>query len=302
MNSKEGSTRVLKNAHVCKERERLIMNMEIRYSNHPSDSKKYDTNQLREHYLVESVFEEGKIRLIYSHNDRIIFGGITPIDESLKLGVCKELGTDYFLERRELGIINVGGEGKIVVDGTEYNMKNRDGLYVGQGTKSVEFISLDSNNPAKFYINSSPAHKSYPTVKIDIEKANPVRLGDQETVNKRTIYQYVHPAVCDSCQLVMGLTILEPGNVWNTMPCHTHERRMEVYLYLDLPEDDCVMHFMGEGTETRHIVVRNEQAVISPSWSIHSGAGTRNYAFIWGMCGENKTFNDMDTIAIKDLK
>lgn len=278
------------------------MKMEIRYSNHPKDSKKYDTEELRENYLVESIFEENEINLVYSQNDRIIFGGITPTVEALKLGVCKELGTDYFLERRELGVINVGGPGKIIVDGIEYEMKQRDGLYVGQGAKNVEFISENSEVPAKFYVNSAPAHKSYKTVKIDLEKANKVKLGDQETVNKRIIYQYVHPAVCESCQLVMGLTILEPGNVWNTMPCHTHERRMEVYLYLDLPEDQCVMHFMGEGKETRHIVTRNEQAIISPSWSIHSGCGTKNYSFIWGMCGENQTFNDMDTIDIKDLK
>lgn len=278
------------------------MKMEIRYSNHPKDSKKYDTEELRENYLVESIFEENEINLVYSQNDRIIFGGITPTVEALKLGVCKELGTDYFLERRELGVINVGGPGKIIVDGIEYEMKQREGLYVGQGVKNVEFISANPEAPAKFYVNSAPAHKSYKTVKIDIEKANPVKLGDQETVNKRTIYQYVHPAVCESCQLVMGLTILEPGNVWNTMPCHTHERRMEVYLYLDLPEDQCVMHFMGEGKETRHIVTRNEQAIISPSWSIHSGCGTKNYSFIWGMCGENQTFNDMDTIDMKDLK
>lgn len=278
------------------------MKMEIRYSNHPKDSKKYDTEELRENYLVESIFEENEINLVYSQNDRIIFGGITPTIEALKLGVCKELGTDYFLERRELGVINVGGPGKIIVDGVEYEMKQRDGLYVGQGVKNVEFISENSEVPAKFYVNSAPAHKSYKTVKIDLEKANKVKLGDQETVNKRTIYQYVHPAVCESCQLVMGLTILESGNVWNTMPCHTHERRMEVYLYLDLPEDQFVMHFMGEGKETRHIVTRNEQAIISPSWSIHSGCGTKNYSFIWGMCGENQTFNDMDTIDMKDLK
>lgn len=278
------------------------MKMEIRYSNHPDDSKHYDTETLRKHYLVEQVFIDDEINLVYSHNDRIIFGGITPVKETLKLGVSKELGTSYFLERRELGVINVGGEGKIITDGVEYDLKYRDGLYVGQGTKNVEFISIDSKNPAKFYINSAPALKSYPTVKIDLEKANKVKCGDSLNLNKRTINQYVHPAVCDSCQLVMGLTILEPGSAWNTMPCHTHERRMEVYLYLDIPEDQCVMHFMGEGQETRHIVMKKEQAVISPSWSIHSGVGTQNYSFIWGMCGENKTFDDMDTIAIKDLR
>jgi len=278
------------------------MNMEIRYSNHPEDSKKYDTETLRRHYLVEKVFIEDEVNLVYSHNDRIIFGGITPVKEILKLGVSKELGTDYFLERRELGVINVGGEGTIIVDGTEYNIKYRDGLYVGQGVRNVEFTSIDSKNPAKFYINSAPALKSYSTVKIDLEKANKIKTGDSFTLNKRTINQYVHPAVCESCQLVMGLTILEPGSAWNTMPSHTHERRMEVYLYLDLPHDQCVMHFMGEAQETRHIVMKNEQAVISPSWSIHSGVGTQNYSFIWGMCGENQTFDDMDHIKIEDLK
>ena len=278
------------------------MNLEIRYSNHPDDSKHYDTETLRKHYLVEKVFVADEINLVYSHNDRIIFGGATPIKETLKLGVCKELGTEYFLERRELGVINVGGEGTIVVDGTEYILKYRDGLYVGQGAKNIEFTSVDEKNPAKFYINSAPALKSYPTVKIDLEKANKVKCGDEVNMNKRTINQYIHPAVCDSCQLVMGLTILEPGSGWNTMPAHTHERRMEVYLYLEVPEDQAVIHFMGQGQETRHIFMKSEQAVISPSWSIHSGIGTQNYSFIWGMCGENQTFDDMDHIEIKDLR
>lgn len=278
------------------------MEMEIRYSNHPDDSKHYTTEQLRKHYLVEKVFIEDKINLVYSHNDRIIFGGVTPIKGALKLGVCKELGTDYFLERRELGVINVGGAGTIVVDGEEFSLNYRDGLYVGQGAKDVEFRSLDETNPAKFYVNSAPALVHYPNVLINLEKANKVHLGDTNTVNKRTINQYIHPAVCESCQLVMGLTILEPGSVWNTMPAHTHERRMEVYLYLDVDADQCVMHFMGQQEETRHIAMHNEQAVISPSWSIHSGCGTKNYSFIWGMCGENKTFDDMDNIRIQDLK
>ncbi len=278
------------------------MDMEIRYSNHPDDSKHYDTETLRKHYLVEKIFIEDEVKLVYSHNDRIIFGGITPVKDTLRLGVSKELGTDYFLERRELGVINVGGEGIIVTDGEGYKMQYRDGLYVGQGVKNIEFTSIDPKNPAKFYINSAPALKSYPTVKIDLEKANKIKCGDSINLNKRTINQYIHPTVCQSCQLVMGLTILEPGSAWNTMPCHTHERRMEVYLYVDIPENQCVMHFMGQGQETRSIVVRKEQAVISPSWSIHSGVGTQNYSFIWGMCGENQTFDDMDTIEIKDLK
>ena len=212
------------------------------------------------------------------------------------------MGVDYFLERRELGIINIGGKAIITIDGTEYELKEKDGLYVGKGNKEVSFKSVNPEEPAKLYINSVPAHKEYETVKIDIEKANPVRLGDNKTLNKRTIYQYVHPNVCESCQLLMGLTMLEPGNAWNTMPCHTHERRMEVYFYFDMDEDTRVFHLMGEPTETRHLVVKNEECVISPSWSIHSGVGTSNYTFIWGMCGENKTFDDMDHISMDILR
>ena len=276
--------------------------MNNRYANHPSDSKKYDTNQLREHYMVEEIFIDDKIELTYSHVDRIIFGGIKPVNESLKLEAGKSMGVDYFLERREMGVINVGGEGKVLIDGEEFTLNNKDGLYIGKGNKDIIFKSLNSENPAKFYINSVPAHKEYKTVKIEIEKANPVKMGDNSTLNKRTIYQYVHPNVCESCQLLMGLTILEPGSAWNTMPCHTHERRMEVYFYFDMEEDTRVIHLMGEPTETRHLIVKNEQAIISPSWSIHSGVGTSNYTFIWGMCGENQTFTDMDHIPMEVLR
>ncbi len=276
--------------------------MDIRYANHPNDSKKYTTEELRKHYLVEEIFSKDNICLAYSHVDRIIFGGAMPINEILKLTAGKEMGVDFFLERREMGVINVGGEGTITLDGKEFEMKSQDGIYIGMGIKEVTFKSKDSLNPAKFYINSVPAHKSYPTVKIDINDANPVRLGDEANLNKRTIYQYVHPNVCKSCQLLMGLTKLEPNNAWNTMPCHTHERRMEVYFYFDMKEDTRVFHFMGEVNETRHIVMKNEQATISPSWSIHSGVGTSNYTFIWGMCGENQTFDDMDHVAMADLK
>ena len=276
--------------------------MNNRYANHPSDSKKYDTNQLREHYMVEEIFIDDKIELTYSHVDRIIFGGIKPVNESLKLEAGKSMGVDYFLERREMGVINVGGEGKVLIDGEEFTLNNKDGLYIGKGNRDIIFKSLNSENPAKFYINSVPAHKEYKTVKIEIEKANPVKMGDNSTLNKRTIYQYVHPNVCESCQLLMGLTILEPGSAWNTMPCHTHERRMEVYFYFDMEEDTRVIHLMGEPTETRHLIVKNEQAVISPSWSIHSGVGTSNYTFIWGMCGENQTFTDMDHIPMEVLR
>ena len=276
--------------------------MRNRYANNPKDSKRYDTEELRENYLVEDIFKDDQIELVYSHVDRIIFGGIKPVYKELKLEAGKEMGVDYFLERRELGIINIGGKAIVTIDGTEYELKEKDGLYVGKGNKEVSFKSINPEEPAKLYVNSVPAHKEYETVKIDIEKANPVRLGDNKTLNKRTIYQYVHPNVCESCQLLMGLTMLEPGNAWNTMPCHTHERRMEVYFYFDMGEDTRVFHLMGEPTETRHLVVKNEECVISPSWSIHSGVGTSNYTFIWGMCGENKTFDDMDNIPMDVLR
>ena len=276
--------------------------MRNRYANNPKDSKRYDTEELRENYLVKDIFKDDQIELVYSHVDRIIFGGIKPVYKELKLEAGKEMGVDYFLERRELGIINIGGKAIVTIDGTEYELKEKDGLYVGKGNKEVSFKSVNQEEPAKLYVNSVPAHKEYETVKIDIEKANPVRLGDNKTLNKRTIYQYVHPNVCESCQLLMGLTMLEPGNAWNTMPCHTHERRMEVYFYFDMDEDTRVFHLMGEPTETRHLVVKNEECVISPSWSIHSGVGTSNYTFIWGMCGENKTFDDMDHISMDILR
>ena len=276
--------------------------MRNRYANNPKDSKRYDTEELRENYLVEDIFKDDQIELVYSHVDRIIFGGIKPVYKGLKLKAGKEMGVDYFLERRELGIINIGGKAIVTIDETEYELKEKDGLYVGKGNKEVSFKSVNPEEPAKLYVNSVPAHKEYETVKIDIEKANPVRLGDNKTLNKRTIYQYVHPNVCESCQLLMGLTMLEPGNAWNTMPCHTHERRMEVYFYFDMDEDTRVFHLMGEPTETRHLVVKNEECVISPSWSIHSGVGTSNYTFIWGMCGENKTFDDMDHISMDILR
>lgn len=277
------------------------MQLKTRYSNHPNDVKHYTTEELREHFLISEVFLPDEINLTYSHNDRIIAGGAMPIHQELKLAAAKELASNYFLELREMGVINIGGNGAIVLDGKEYAMNYQDGIYIGRGTKEVIFKSLDPQKPAKFYINSCPAHKTYPTVYIPLEKANKVALGNDENLNKRVINQYVHPAVCESCQLCMGMTILAPNNVWNTMPTHTHERRMEVYIYFNLPEDDYVIHLMGQPNETRHIIVRNEQAVISPSWSIHSGVGTRNYTFIWGMCGENQTFTDMDHIPMKEL-
>ncbi|MGL4453194.1 MAG: 5-dehydro-4-deoxy-D-glucuronate isomerase [Sarcina sp.] len=276
--------------------------MDIRYANHPEDSKKYTTEELRRHYLMEEVFKKDEISLTYSHVDRIIFGGVKPISKKVGLKAGKEMGVNFFLERREMGVINIGGEGIIILDGISYEMNQYDGLYVGMGVKEVIFKSISEENPAKFYINSAPAHKTYPTVKIEFSNANPVKLGEKKSLNERTIYQYVHPAVCESCQLLMGLTMLEPENAWNTMPCHTHERRMEVYFYFNMEDNTRVFHFMGEPEETRHLVIKNEQALISPSWSIHSGVGTSNYTFIWGMCGENQTFDDMDLVAMDKLK
>jgi 4-deoxy-L-threo-5-hexosulose-uronate ketol-isomerase len=278
------------------------LKLNIRYNNHPEDSKSYDTSKLRERYLIETIFEKDDIVLTYSHHDRIIAGGVMPVEKEVLLPVTKDLGTSFFLERREMGIINIGGAGYLVLDGKKIAMAESDGIYIGSGTKEVLFGSLDSKNPAKFYVNSAPAHHPYPTVHIPFSKANPNKWGSPKTLNERTIYQYVHPAVCESCQLVMGMTILSEGSAWNTMPCHTHERRMEVYFYFDMAEDTRVFHLMGEKDETRHLVVKNEQAVISPSWSIHSGVGTSDYTFIWGMCGENKTFDDMDFVKMSELK
>jgi 4-deoxy-L-threo-5-hexosulose-uronate ketol-isomerase len=276
--------------------------LDIRYANHPDDSKHYTTEELRKHYLIENVFVKDDISLTYSHQDRMIAGGAYPVTKALKLEAGDALRTKYFLERRELGVFNIGGDGKITLDGKEYILHKTDCLYVGMGTKDVVFESLDSKNPAKFYMCSSPAHKSYPTVYLPIEKARKVPTGDQEHLNCRTINQFIHSDVLDTCQLSMGLTILAPGNAWNTMPSHTHERRMEVYFYFELGEDDVVFHLMGQPQEIRTIVIKNEQAVISPSWSIHSGFATKSYAFIWGMCGENKAYDDMDVIKSTDLK
>ena len=276
--------------------------MDIRHASNPCDAKHYTTERLRDEFLIETLFVADEITMTYSHIDRIIAGGIMPVSKGLSPKADKELGVDYFLERRELGVINIGGPGRITLDGTVYEMNPRDAIYVGMGSKELLFESTDKANPAKFYFNSCPAHKTYDTVKIDIAKAQKRKLGTPETANVRTINQIIHPDVCKTCQLTMGMTALEPGSVWNTMPSHTHGRRMEVYLYFDLPDDAVVFHMMGEPDETRHIVMHNEQAVSSPSWSIHSGVGTSNYTFIWGMCGENQTFDDMDDIAMYDLK
>lgn len=280
--------------------------MIVREPSNSKDAKHYTTDRLREEFLIQDLFLPGKITRVYSHIDRIITIGVCPLDIPVLLDqdfdVKKSLGTSSFLERRELGVINVGGKGVITVDGTRYELKSQDGLYIGMGAAQVSFESEQADQPAKFYTLSAPAHKTYPNVHIDINKAKQVPMGDDATSNKRTIFQYLHPEVLETCQLCMGLTKLAPGSVWNTMPCHTHERRMEVYFYFNLPEDGVVFHMMGEPSETRHIIVRNDEAIISPSWSIHSGCGTTAYNFIWGMVGENKTFTDMDHVNMKDIQ
>jgi len=276
--------------------------MDIRYAIHPDHLKSLDTDATRRHFLVERLFEEDRVNLVYSHIDRIIVGGVCPVQETLRLEVTKGLGVEYFLQRREMGIINIGSQGAVLVDGTEYLVEKRECLYVGMGCKGVSFKSIDKKDPAKFYFNSTPAHAAYPVVKVSKNNAQQVRLGTPEKANIRTINQLVHPSVLKSCQLVMGMTELAPSSVWNTMPSHTHDRRMEVYFYFDLPDDAVVFHLLGEPGETRHIVVRNEQAVITPSWSIHSGVGTGSYTFIWGMAGENQTFTDMDDVPMSVLR
>ena len=289
------------------------MKFDIRYANHPDDSKKYDTTELRDKYLIEKLFEADDILLTYSHQDRIIAGGAMPVKKTLSLGTFKELATNYVLERREMGVINVGGAGVITLDGKKYDIGFKEGIYIGMGTKQVEFSSKNEKQPAKFYINSSPAHKTYPTVKIvkpvegvpapeGVKYCVQRHLGTLEGINKRTINQFIIGDVCESCQLAMGMTELAEGSAWNTLPSHTHERRMEVYMYFEVPADQAVIHLMGKPDETRHIIMHNEQAVISPSWSIHSGVGTHNYTFIWGMCGENQAYDDMDNIATPDLR
>jgi 4-deoxy-L-threo-5-hexosulose-uronate ketol-isomerase len=275
--------------------------MEIRTASSPKDVKHYTTERLREEFLIQNLFVPNEIKLVYSHIDRIITGAAVPLSP-LTLTAGEEIRAEYFLQRREMGIINIGGKGTVTIDGTVYELENKYGIYIGMGSKDIVFNSADTSNPAKFYINSAPAHKTYPTVLIKPEDCAFVELGSLETSNHRTIRKYILPGQVESCQLVMGMTSLKPGSVWNTMPCHTHDRRMEVYLYFEMPEDALVFHYMGEPNETRHIVMRNEEAVISPSWSIHSGSGTQAYTFIWGMVGENQDFDDMDGTAMSDIK
>lgn len=286
--------------------------MELRTASSPRDVKHYTTERLREEFLIQGLFAENEIKMVYSHIDRIITGAAMPVGKELKLTAGDELRADYFLERREMGVINIGGDGVITIDGKKYNVSFKEGMYIGMGARDISFESKDGSNPAKFYLNSAPAHKAYPTVLIKpegsledgvviIKDENKVELGSLEESNHRVICKYILPGQVESCQLVMGMTQLKPGSVWNTMPCHTHDRRMEVYLYFEMPEDAVVMHYMGEPNETRHIVMRNEEAVISPSWSIHAGSGTQAYTFIWGMVGENQAFDDMDGVEMKDL-
>ena len=279
-----------------------LSKIEIRCATNPKDIKTLTTDELRNEFHISKLFTRDNIRMVYSHIDRIITAGIMPVYEELKLEGSKELCADYFLQRREMGCINIGGKGIISIDGADYEMNPRDGIYIGMGNKEISFKCIDIENPPKFYVSSCPAHTSYPTVKIDITKAKKVPCGSVEECNKRVINQYIHPEVIKSCQLAMGLTELEGGSNWNTMPSHTHDRRMEVYLYLDMKDNDAVFHMMGEPNETRHIIMHNEEAVISPSWSIHSGVGTKAYSFIWSMCGENQEFTDMDFIETKNLR
>lgn len=274
---------------------------ETRYASSPQAVKKYDTQELRDEFLIPNLMEAGKIKLTYTHYDRYIAGGAVPKAE-LKLETIDPLKSSYFLERREIGIINVGAKGSVSVDGEIYEMNHKDALYIGKGIKEVVFKSYDAQNPAKFYINSAPAHKTFPTKKVSLAEANKIELGSLETANHRTVSQMLIGGIVTTCQLQMGMTELKKGSVWNTMPAHVHDRRMEVYFYLDVPENQAVCHFMGQPQETRHIWMHNHQAVISPPWSIHSGSGTSNYTFIWGMAGENLDYNDMDVAKITDLK
>ena len=280
--------------------------MDIRYSASQRDFKRYTTEETRAEFLIEKLFVADEILATYSHVDRMVVFGCMPVSEAVPLdkGIdcMKNFGTNYVLERRELGIFNLGGEGSVEVDGEVYNLAFKDCLYVTKGHKSVVFKSKDKANPAKFYMISAPAHKVCKTTFLSIADAQKKPVGDNATANKRVINQFIHPDVLETCQLSMGLTELDPGNVWNTMPAHTHERRSEIYYYFNIAENQAVFHMMGEGDETRHILVQNDQAVISPSWSIHAGCGTANYTFIWAMCGENLTFDDMDHIAISDLR
>ncbi|MFS2223693.1 5-dehydro-4-deoxy-D-glucuronate isomerase [Pantoea sp. B65] len=278
--------------------------MQVRQSIHSEHAKQLDTSALRDQFLIDNIFVADNYTMTYSHIDRIIIGGVMPLANSVTIGseVGKQLGVSYFLERRELGVINIGGPGLIEVDGKTWEIGHQQALYVGMGAQSVVFKSASAAQPAKFYYNSAPAHTHYPDTKITLEEAVTATLGDAATSNRRTINKFIVPDVLPTCQLTMGLTKLDEGSLWNTMPCHTHERRMEVYFYFDMDHDTAVFHMMGQPQETRHLLVHNEQAVISPSWSIHAGVGTKRYTFIWGMVGENQVFDDMDHVKVSELR
>ncbi|MEZ3498761.1 5-dehydro-4-deoxy-D-glucuronate isomerase [Pantoea sp. KPR_PJ] len=278
--------------------------MDVRQSIHSEHARQLDTAALRREFLIEKIFSADDYTLTYSHTDRIIVGGVMPVATSVTFGneMGKQLGVSYFLERRELGIINIGGPGTVTVDSQVWEIGSEEALYVGKGAQNLIFHSNDASCPAKFYFNCAPAHSRFPDKKVGKEEAVRTTLGDAATSNRRTINKYLVPDVLPTCQLTMGLTRLEEGNLWNTMPCHTHERRMEVYFYFDMSPESAVFHMMGQPQETRHLLVHNEQAVISPSWSIHAGVGTQRYTFIWGMVGENQVFDDMDHVNIRDLR
>lgn len=276
--------------------------MEVRFQNSPKETAAMNTQELRTHFLIEKLMVDDEVRLVYSHYDRVIIGGARPLSKTLSLETHSELRADYFLERRELGIINVGGDGIVETNEASYPLSRLDAVYIGKGVKEVRFKSNEKNNPAVFYLLSAPAHQNYSSKKLTREEALPVTIGEPATANRRTIYKYIHAEGIKSCQLVMGLTILEEGSVWNTMPSHTHTRRMEAYFYFDVADGQRVFHFMGQPEETRHLLVANYEAVISPPWSIHSGCGTAPYGFIWGMAGENYTYTDMDLAPLKDLR
>jgi len=277
-------------------------NVEIRRACNPVDAKNYDTERLRKEFLVENIFVKDEVCMSYSQYERYIIGGALPVDEDLTLEPVECIKSEYFCERRELGVINIGAKGIVVVDGKEYELQTKEAIYIGRGSKEVLFKTLDKSNPAKFYFGSTPAHKEYATTLVNKEKANILNLGSLETSNERTIYQLIVPGIVESCQLVMGLTELHKGSVWNTMPSHTHDRRMEAYMYFEVPQGQAVCHLMGEPQETRHIFMHNEQAVFSPEWGIHSGVGTSNYSFVWGMGGENLDYTDMDHVQPNELR
>lgn len=276
--------------------------MNQRYANSPQEVAKMNTEEIRQNFLIEDLMQNDKFSFTYSHYDRGIVGSVVPASKSLELPNFDNLRSEFFLERRELGIINVGGPGEVVADGESFKINKLDAVYVGMGTKIVTFNSISNSDPAKFYLFSTPAHQHYPSALIKKEEAAPVNIGSKETANERSIYKYIYLQGKRSCQLVMGLTLLHPGSVWNTMPSHTHDRRMEAYFYFDLASDQVVFHYMGQPQETRHLVVQNQQAILSPPWSIHSGCGTSNYGFIWAMAGENQDYSDMDPVLVKDLR